>query len=66
MSDVECGSALIVSVSTNLMNIDLDPNQDPDPRDEDGDLFIFGHPELLLFSLDPDPTCNGFLRLFSS
>jgi len=31
------------------------------------DLLIFGPPDPVLFSLDPDPTCNnGFIKLFSS
>ena len=34
-------------------------------RDEDPDPFIFGPPDPVLFSLDPDPTCsNGFMILF--
>ena len=34
-------------------------------RDEDLDSLIFGLP--LLFSPDPDPTCNnGYIKLFSS
>ena len=36
-------------------------------RDEDPDPLIFGPPDQVLFSLDPDPTCNnGFIKLFSS
>ena len=37
-------------------------------RDEDPDPLIFGLPEPLLFSTDPDPdpTCNnGYIKLFS-
>ena len=31
------------------------------------DPLIFGPPDPVLFSLDPDPTCNnGFIKLFSS
>ena len=34
-------------------------------RDEDW--LIFGLPDPLLFSLDPDPTCNNrYIKLFSS
>ena len=34
-------------------------------RDEDPDPMIFGPTESVLFSTDPDPTCNnGFIRIF--
>ena len=39
------------------------------PRDEDPDQLIFGPPDPVLFSADPDPdpTCNnGFIKLFLS
>ena len=36
-------------------------------RDEDTDPGIFGLPDPVLFSTDPDPTCNnGFIKLFLS
>ena len=36
-------------------------------RNEDPDPVIFGLPDPVLFSFDPDPTCNnGFIKLFSS
>ena len=32
-------------------------------RDEESNPLIFGQPDSLLFSLDPDPTCNnGFIK----
>ena len=42
-----------------------------DVRDEDPDPLIFGHPDPVLFSTDPDPvpdlTCYiGFIKLFLS
>ena len=34
--------------------------------DEDPDPLIFGPPDTVLFSTDPDPTCNnGCIKLFS-
>ena len=37
------------------------------PRDEDPNPVIFGPPDPVLFSTDPDPTCNnGFIKLFLS
>ena len=41
----------------------------PSSRDEDLDTLIFGlsDPDPLLFSSDPDPTCNnGYIKLLSS
>ena len=36
-------------------------------RDEDPDPVIFGPPDPVLFSTDPDPTCNnGVIKLFLS
>ena len=36
-------------------------------RDEDPDPLIFGPPDPVLFSTDPEPTSNnGFIKLFSS
>ena len=40
---------------------------DVSAKDEDPDPVIFAPPDPVLFSTDPDPTCNnGFIKLFFS
>ena len=57
--------ATLVFLPTDRFRRDIEPKDFS--RDEDPDPVIFGPPDPVLFSTDPDPTFkNGFIELFLS